>query len=138
MTRTLTALLCLLPLVACSGPLDVAPEDLTFSAEQIRPGSQLPIPETTATGTDGAILFQGAVDTPVPCYEIGGDVVADGQGVILEVTAESLEVVCVQVLATFGYEATLTSVPPGTHSVQIVHIRDDERDVAFDGEVTVE
>lgn len=138
MHRSATVLVFLVSLVACSGPMDVSPGDLTFSAEQVRPGSRLPVPETTAAGADGAIRFQGAVETPVPCYEIEGGIASEGRSVALEVTATPLDVVCVQVLATFGYEATLTNVPPGIHPVEIVHVREDERDVVFQGEVTVE
>lgn len=138
MTRSATVLLGLVSLLACSGPLEVAPENLTFNAEQVRPGSQLPIPETTAEGESGAIRFQGALDTPVPCYEIGGAAVAEGRRIALEVTATPLDGVCIQVLATFGYEATLMDVPPGTYPVEIVHVREGERDVAFQGDITVE
>lgn len=138
MKRSLTSMLAVLVVASCAGPLDVSPDDLRFTADQIRPGSELPVPDPIATGGEGEIQFQGAVDTPVPCYEVDGRVTTAGDRISLRVGATPLEGVCIQVLATFGYEGTLGGVPVGTYPVEIVHVVDGRTEEVFEGEVDVE
>ena len=123
---------------ASSSITSVDPADLDFTAEQIRPGSDDPIPEFDATGDVRRISFQGAVQTPVPCYEIGGGIETDGDRVTLVVTSTPQDVVCIQVLATFAYEGTVGRIEPGFHEVAIVHVLCDDREVVFQELVEVE
>lgn len=127
-----------LSLGACSSITSADPGDLDFTVEQIRPGSEAPIPEFDATGDVRRISFQGAIETPVPCYEIEGGIETDGDRITLVVTATPEDIVCIQVLATFAYEASVGRIEPGFHEVTIVHVRGDLREVVFRELVEVE
>ncbi|MFP3947902.1 MAG: hypothetical protein ACLFWG_04160 [Longimicrobiales bacterium] len=122
----------------CSSITSVDPSSLDFTVEQIRPGSEEPIPDLGATGGDGEIRFQGAVGTPVPCYDVEGEVALQENTVILEVVATRREMVCIQVLATFGYDGIVTDVDPGFYQVEIAHVQGGVREVVFEGAVEVE
>ena len=136
------AFLLLLPLIgaciSCTAITGVEPGPLDFTAEQVRPGGEEPIPEFGATGGDGEVRFQGAVDTPVPCYDVDGRVEFQADVIVLEVTATPRDVVCIQVVATFGYEGVVTGMDPGFYEVEIAHVRGDAREVVFEGAVQVE
>ena len=131
-----------LPLIfaasSCATITGVDPDPLEFVAEQVRPGGEDPIPHFAATGSDGQIRFQGAIDTPVPCYDVEGRIENQGDVVTLEVTATPRDVVCIQVLATFAYEGIVTGMDPGFYEVEIVHAEGDAREVVFEGAVEVE
>ena len=122
----------------CSTITGVDPGPLDFTAEQIRPGGDEPIPDFGVTGGDGEVRFQGAIGTPVPCYDIEGRVDFGPDVIELEVTASPRDVVCIQVVATFGYEGIVSGVDPGFYEVEIVHVRGDAREVVFEGAVEVE
>lgn len=129
--RLLLVLALALSPAACSSITTSDPGDLDFAVEQVRPGSDDPIPDFDATGDVRRISFQGAIETPVPCYEIEGGIETDGDRITLVVTATPEDVVCIQVLATFAYEGSVGRMDPGFHEVTIVHVRDDVRQVVF-------
>lgn len=97
----------------------VAPP-LEFDAWLIQPGAEPP--PLSVRGETGRIDASGALGTPVPCYELHATAALHGKDLTLEVVATEQPVVCVQVVANWGYEASIRSLEPGTYNVRVIHV----------------
>jgi hypothetical protein len=137
-----------LAVTACSELMDPARQaalvrgpgqiPVDFSAWLIQPGPPAPIPELDARGGVGSIVVDGALGTPVPCYEIHGTAERRGRDITLRVEATPLEVSCITVVATFGYRATIAALAPGTYSIRVVHSEGSRSVTVLERSVAVE
>ena len=114
----------LLPLLAGAPmrPADGSPAPqltVDLRSRQLQPAPDEPW--TKAAGGEGRVEVEGAVTTPTPCYTLAGEARRDGQTVTLTLQAERKEGGCIQVIAAFGYEATVRGLPPGRYTLRVLH-----------------
>lgn len=93
---------------------------LNFSSELVSPGPVSP-PALSAAGSVGKILAQGAINSPDPCHKISGQAELEGKEITLHITSVSMGVLCIGVVATFGFTAKLTVQDAGTYRFRIKH-----------------
>jgi len=99
------------------GDGDVAYE---FSASPARAGTGA-TPRHAALGEAGGIAISGSISTPVPCCRVAGDVVRDGGEITLRIVGTPEDVICIQVIATWAYEASVRNLEPGRYRLAVVH-----------------
>lgn len=138
MKRRLAWVSVLVMLAACA---DLAGPDRPdpwpdFTAWLVRPGSD-PVPELGASSVGGVLVVQGALGTPYPCYDVRGYVRRDGTRIDLTVEARRQDVICVAVVAAFGYRAGVR-LPPGSYHVRVTHAVDGRPAQVLDTTVAVE
>jgi hypothetical protein len=93
--------------------------------------------EQTAMGTTGAIQFTGSITTPTPCYEVAGAQRTSGSTVTLTVSARGTGGICMQVITFHNYTGSVSRLPAGTYTFEVVHEVGTSRSVAFRQEVVV-
>ncbi len=69
----------------------------------------------------GQAAIEGVISTPNPCYQIAAGLVEDADSLTLRLTATRQGGVCIQALAAFTYEASISDLAPGTYSLIVVH-----------------
>gem|GEM_PF-1639724 len=91
-----------------------------FSASPVQPVAG-GTPRHAVRGEAGGIVIAGTISTPVPCYRVAGDVGRDGREITLRIVATPEDVICIQVIATWKYEASVRNLEPGRYRVAVVH-----------------
>ncbi len=90
---------------------------ITVELKQREPGDA----PDGATGGTGTVAVRGTISTPNPCYALSGTAAREGSTLTLTVSARSNAEVCIQVIGTLGYDATLRGVPAGSYTLRVVH-----------------
>lgn len=85
---------------------------LLGQVEQAREGE----PAIAATSAE-SFEVTGAIATPNPCYTVAASLAADGPTLRLTLSAKATGGICIQMLAMFGYKATITGLSPGSYTV---------------------
>jgi hypothetical protein len=91
-----------------------------FTVGPVQPGTGA-TPRHAALGEAGGFAITGSISTPVPCYRVTGDIVRDGREIRLRIVATPEDVICIQVIANWGYEASVRDLDPGRYRVTVVH-----------------
>jgi len=74
-----------------------------------------------AVADSGRVAVEGAVTTPTPCYDLVGEASREGRTVTLTVEARRKEGGCIQMIAAFGYRATVRGLPAGSYTLRVLH-----------------
>lgn len=74
-----------------------------------------------ASADSGRVAVEGSVTTPTPCYDLVGDASREGSTVTLTVEARRKEGGCIQMIAAFGYDATIRGLPAGSYTLRVLH-----------------
>jgi hypothetical protein len=107
---------------------------LTFTATQ----SYSEATPQTASGGVGAINFTGSVTTGTPCYSVSASH-ANRRGVItLTVSAASTGGICTQVITNNNYTGSISGLPAGTYTFNVVHVVNGSSETAYSSPVTVQ
>ncbi len=76
----------------------------------------------TAAGGAGTIMVNGRMSAPNPCQVIRGAVAASGRTLTLTVSATAQpDVMCVQSIGAFAYDAVIRGAAPGAYTLRVVH-----------------
>lgn len=94
--------------------------------------------EQTAMGTVGAIQFTGSITTPTPCYEVKAAQRTSGGTVTLTVSARSTGGICTQVITNHNYTGSVSGLPAGPHTFNVMHEVGTNRWQAFSQGVMVQ
>jgi hypothetical protein len=149
MTRNLLALALLAATAACDAAPTAssnfaAPADgpslaqsksrLTFSVTQ----SYSEETPQTATGGVGRIDFTGSLVTGTPCYSVTATHGVQGSTVTVTVSAASTGGFCTQVVANNNYQGSVTGLPAGAYTFNVVHVTGGSSTTAYSGPVVVQ
>lgn len=68
----------------------------------------------------GEMVLRGGISTPTPCYAIRAELGERADTLALTLLATSQPVVCIQVLAAFGYRARIYGLASGRYTIEVV------------------
>jgi len=118
----LSAILVALSFHACAGTTvsqTVQPQvELSLESDPSGRSDESP---TVTTASQDRVVLTGVMATPNPCYTIEASIEAKGQDVTLTLTARSEPRMCVQMLGSFTYNATITGLAAGTYGTRLIY-----------------
>ena len=150
LTRGLMTIALLAATAACDGsPTEAsafAAEDAGISAAQAPSGTltfsstQSYSEETpqTASGGVGSINFTGSLMTPTPCYTVSASHANRRGTITLTVNAASTGGICTQVITNNNYTGSISGLPAGTYTFNVVHVVNNSSQTVYSSPVTVQ
>lgn len=94
---------------------------MEFRATLLDGGNQQDWPAPQANGQEGSISVRGKLDAPTPCQNVTGTLARSGETLTVTVDVRATGDICAQMIATFGYEATIRELAPGSYQVRVIH-----------------
>jgi hypothetical protein len=107
---------------------------LTFSSTQ----SYSEATPQTASGGTGTINFTGSVTTSTPCYDVSASHVNRRGTITLTVSAAGTGGICTQVITNNNYTGSISGLPAGTYTFNVVHAVNNSSQTVYSSTVTVQ
>lgn len=88
-------------------------------------GQWLETPHVAVTGADGAVVVETRMSTPDPCRTIDATAYEQDGEIVLAIRVRPTGHVCVGMVGTFHYTATVSGLEPGVRVVRVTHLIED-------------
>lgn len=112
-------LLSLIAVTACDGALEPGGPHVEITVE--RTGGPDITPQVATE--PGLVRITATIGVNEPCYDFSAAAEIEGDTLVATVMASRRDGFCLQVLALFGYELTITEVPRGSYQLRLVYDR---------------
>jgi len=96
------------------------PPTVELTVRAAMEGAAIVEPRVASEKAGGAVIT-GVISTPNPCYRIEASIEGDGRVTILKLSAVSTGGFCVQTIAAFAYDASISGMTRGSHPIDVVY-----------------